>query len=122
MPEHESQFHLPDDCPDRTVLKRLVHDALTADLSFHHQFKDALTNVGFRVTRVRKHEVHHVWELRMERSESMLQQTDVQVRRKIRQAFRAEALYSKAEGIEVGIIGRRIICGFICKLGKPGYI
>ena len=122
VPELKAQFHLPDDCPDRTVLKRLVHDALTADLSFHRQIKDALMNVGFKVTRVRKHEVHHVWELRIERGAAMLRLTDIQIRRKIRQAFRAEGLYSKAEGIEIGIIGRRIICGFICKLGKPGYI
>ena len=122
MPVLETQFHLPNDCPDRQTLKHLVWDALTGDQSFHHQIKDALTNVGFRVTRVRKHEVHHVWELRMERSATMLRLTDIQIRRKIRQAFRAEGLYSKAEGIEIGILGRRIICGFVCKLGKPGYI
>jgi hypothetical protein len=122
MPQLETPFRLPEDCPDRKVLKRLVHDALTGDLSFHQQIKDALTNAGFTVGRVRKHEVHHVWELRMERGALMLRQTDVQIRRKIRQAFRAEGLYCKAEGIEIGIQGRRIICGFVCKLGKPGYI
>jgi hypothetical protein len=122
MPQLETPFRLPDDCPDQKVLKRLVLDALAGDLSFHEQIKDALTNAGFAVTRVRKHEVHHVWELRMERGASLRRQTDVQIRRTIRQAFRAEGLYCKSEGIEVGIQGRRIICGFICKLGKVGYI
>jgi hypothetical protein len=122
MPELETPFHLPDECPDRNTLRHLVHEALTGDLSFHHQIKDALTTAGFRVTRVRKHEVHHVWELRVERSAAMLQQTDPQIRRKIRQAFRVEGLYSKSEGIEISIQGRRVICGFICKLGKPGFI
>jgi hypothetical protein len=122
MPQLETQFHLPEDCPDRMVLRRLVYNALTGDLSFHHQIKDALTNAGFRVTRVRKHEVHHVWELRMERSAAMLQHTDPQIRRRIRNAFKSEGLYSKYDGLEIGIQGRRIICGFICKLGKVGFI
>jgi hypothetical protein len=52
----------------------------------------------------------------------MLRLTDIQIRRKIRQAFRAEGLYTKYDGLETGIQGRRIICGFICKLGKVGYI
>jgi hypothetical protein len=122
MPELETPFHLPEDCPDRTVLRRLVYNALTGDLSFHHQIKDALTAAGFRVTRVRKHEVHHVWELRMERDASMLRETDVQIRRRIRNAFKSEGLYSKYDGLEIGIQGCRIICGFICKFGKPGFI
>jgi hypothetical protein len=122
MPEYEIPFRLPEDCPDRKALKRFIFEALTGDLSFHHQIKDALTTAGFRVTCVRKHEIHHVWELRLEKGASMLRQTDIQIRRLIRQAFRAEGLYSKAEGIEIGIQGRRIICGFFCKLGKVGYI
>ena len=122
MPELETPFRLPESCIDRKALKRLVLDALSGDFSFHQQIKDALVDAGFRVTRVRKHEIHHVWELRLEKGALMLRQTDAQIRRRIRQVFRAEGLYCKAEGIEIGIQGRRIICGFICRLGKTGFI
>ena len=33
MPQFETQFHLPHECPDRRALKRLIHDALTGDPS-----------------------------------------------------------------------------------------
>jgi hypothetical protein len=108
MPEIEIPFHLPEDCPDRPTLKRIVYEALTGDLSFHRQIKDALIEAGFRVNRVRKHEIHHVWELRLERSPAILHQTDPQIRRRIRNAFRAEGLYCRSEGMEIAIQGRRI--------------
>ena len=122
MPELETTFRLPDDCPDRKTLKRLVHDALTGDLSFHRRLKCALTNAGFKVSTVQKHWFHDCWEIRLTRSAAMLEDSPVQVRRRIRRVLKAEGIYSKYDGIEVGVQGRRLVLGFISKLGAVGFI
>lgn len=53
----------------------------------------------------------------MERGEVMFNDNYVQIRRRIRRVLRAEKLYSKFEGMEVGFQGKRLVVGFCSKLG-----
>jgi hypothetical protein len=92
------------------------------NLDFHHAIRRTLTGAGFRVTRIRKHDFHDCWEIRMERGPSMFDDSYAQIRRRIRRALRAEKLYSKFEGMEVGFQGNRLVVGFCSKLGAVGYI
>jgi len=99
-----------------------VFAALTDDLSFHHQIKAALTDAGFTVTRVEKHWFHDCWEVRLQRGVAMLEDTNVQIRRRIRRVLRARKIYSKYNGLEVGNFGRHLVLGFCSKLGAVGFI
>jgi hypothetical protein len=122
MPDSPVPYLLPEDECDRNVLKRCVFSALTENLSVHHQIKNALTGAGFRVSKIRKYDIHDLWEVRMERGESMFDDSYVQIRRRIRRVLKVEKLYSKFEGMEVGFQGKRLVVGFCSKLGAVGYI
>ena len=122
MPELNPPYLLPEDVIDRNLLKQAVMRVLTEDLTFHRRIKDALNGAGFLVSRIRKHDFHDVWEIRMERGSAMFNDNYVQIRRRIRRVLRAEKLYSKFEGMEVGFHGKRLVVGFCSKLGAVGYI
>lgn len=58
----------------------------------------------------------------MERGPSMFEDSYAQIRRRIRRVLRAEKLYSKFEGMEVGFEGNRLVVGFCSKFGAIGHI
>jgi hypothetical protein len=122
MPNSPAPYLLPEDELDRSVLKRCVLSALTGSLTIHHQIKEALTDAGFRVSRIRKHEIHDVWEIRLERGSEMFDDSYVQIRRRIRRVLKAVNIYSRYDGMEVGFQGKRLVVGFCSKLGAVGYI
>jgi hypothetical protein len=122
MPELTPPYQLPEDVFDRNALKRCMFNVLTEDLTFHQRIKDALNSAGFRVSRIRKHNFHDVWEIRMERGSAMFEDSYVQIRRRIRRVLKAEQLYSKFEGFEVGFQGKGLVLGFCSKLGAVGDI
>ncbi len=121
MPELQIPYSLPEE-GDRALFKHCVLDFLTNNLDIHRAVKRTLTAAGFRVTRIRKHDFHDCWEIRMERGPSMFDDSYAQIRRRIRRALKAEKLYSKFEGMEVGVQGNRLVVGFCSKLGAVGYI
>ena len=122
MPDYPAPYLLPEEELDRNVLKRCIFTALTENLSFHREIKGALTDAGFQVSRIRKHEIHDVWEIRLERGPQMFNDSYVQIRRRIRCVLKAVNVYSKRDGMEVGFQGKRLVVGFCSKLGAIGYI
>ena len=86
MPDSLGPYLLPEEEFERSILKRCIFTALTENLSFHHEIKGALTEAGFQVWRIRKHEIHDVWEIRLERGPQMFNDSYVQIRRRIRHA------------------------------------
>ncbi len=122
MPERIPSTFLPEGVVDRNLLKQAVISVLTEDLTFHRRIKNALNGAGFRVSKIRKYDFHDVWEIRMERGSAMFNDNYVQIRRRIHRVLRAEKLYSKFEGMEVGFQGKRLVVGFCSKLGAVGYI
>jgi len=122
MPELTPPYQLPEDVFDRSLLKHAVISVLTEDLTFHRRIKNALNEAGFRVSRIQKHDFHDCWEIRLERGSAMFNDNYVQIRRRIRRVLRAEKLYSKFDGMEVGFQGKRLVVGFCSKLGGVGYI
>jgi len=122
MPDSPAPYLLPEDECDRSVLKSCIFSALTESLSIHRQIKTALMDAGFQVSRVRKHEIHDLWEIRLERGSDMFGDNYVQIRRRIRRVLRAVNIYSKRDGMEVGFQGKRLVVGFCSKLGAVGYI
>lgn len=122
VPDPDAPPYLLPEEGDRTLFKHCVHDLLTNNLDFHRAIRRTLTGAGFRVTRIRKHDFHDCWEIRLERSPSMFDDSYAQIRRRIRRALRVEMIYSKFEGMEVGFQGNRLVVGFCSKFGAVGCV
>ena len=122
MPDSPTPYLLPEEEFDRSVLKRCIFTALTENLSIHLQIKEALTEAGFQVSRIRKHEIHDLWEIRLQRGSEMFNDNYAQIRRRIRRVLKAVNVYSKRDGMEVGFQGKRLVVGFCSKFGAVGYI
>ena len=124
MPESFCTVHLPDEfeCPDRALLKRTVIRVLSGDLSFHDQIRRALSEAGFRVGKVQKHWFHDVFEINMRRSDTVLHDTENQLRRKIRRALTSEHIDFDKSTFVLSVQGQRLICAFCFRLGAEGTI
>jgi hypothetical protein len=121
MPELQIPHFLPEE-GDRTLFKHRILDALTSDLSFHSQIKEALSGVGFHVARIEKHWFHNVYELRMRRGTAMRDDTENQLRRRIRRALTAESIAYEKDTFVLSVQGQRLVCAFCYRLGCEGVI
>jgi SOS response regulatory protein OraA/RecX len=122
MPELDFPFRLPETQVDRNALKRIVFNVLTEDLSFHAQIKRALCAVGFEITKVQKHWFHSVYEVEMRRGAPIRDDTEKQLRRRIRRALKSENIGYEKETFVVSVQGERIVCAFVYRLGCEGII
>jgi hypothetical protein len=121
MPEPKILHFLPEE-GDRTLFKHCIIDALTTDLSFHRQIREALSSVGFHVARIQKHWFHNVYELRMRRGAAMRDDTENQLRRTIRRALKAENINYDNDTFVLSVQGQRLVCAFCYRLGAEGTI
>jgi hypothetical protein len=121
MPELQIPHFLPEE-GDRTLFKQCILDALTSDLSFHSQIKEALSSVGFHVARIEKHWFHNVYELRMRRGAAMGHDTENQLRGRIRRALMKENINYDKDTFVLSVQGQRLVCAFCYRLGAEGTI
>ena len=122
MPEPTPPYQLPEGVADRNVLKLCIFNALTEDLSFHYQMKNALCAAGFEVTRIQKHWFHNVFEVTLTRSTETRDDSDNQLSGKIRRALKSESIDFDKSTFVLSVQGRRLICAFCFKLGGEGTI
>ena len=122
MPRPENSFRLPEGCIERKTLKRILINVLTEDLSFHEQIKRALCIAGFKIIKIEKHWFHHVYELRMQRGAAMRDDTQNQLRRKIRSVLKAEGINYDQGTFALGVHGQQLVCAFCYRFGAEGAI
>jgi hypothetical protein len=121
MPELPFPYTLPEE-GDRTLFKHCIHNVLTGNFSFHTQIKRSLSSAGFVVGRIQKHWFHDVYEISLQRGPAMCDDTENQLRRKIRRALKSESISYDRETFVVSVQGRRVVCAFCYKLGMEGVI
>jgi hypothetical protein len=116
--------HLPDDfeCPDRRLLKECIFNALSGDLFYHRRIKRTLSDVGFHVDKIEKHWFFDIYEIKLRRGAAMGNDTESQLRRKIRRALKFENIDFDKPTFMLSVQGQRLICAFCFKLGAEGTI
>lgn len=97
---------------DLSIFKRVVLDTVISDVA--QLIKRSLITAGFARVQVSKIIHHSVYEISMRRGNAMLEDTEVQIRGRIRRALKTERLYrnSKTNLLVVDVQRQRIVCGF----------
>lgn len=111
MPEPLPSCFLPE-VGTPSIFKEAVLDFLIGDTPV--AIERCLCQAGFICIRISKIDPHAVYEFTMRRGPAMAEDTEVQIRHRIRHAFREEGLYktSKKTLLVVSVQRHRIVCGF----------
>jgi len=112
-----SQDLFPDDCVDRSLLKKAAYQCVS-DVSFHHaQFKQVCLAAGFGVQGVERGEFHPVWTFKLLRGTFELSRKPVEAKRQIRRMLKANGFPVDRDAISVRHNGKYITCSFVSNFG-----
>jgi hypothetical protein len=113
MPDFAPAYILPEDCTDRSLLKKAIFKSLSDSSYFHFRFKQVFVDAGFEVRHIERIECHPVWQVRLVRGAFELSRQSVEAARQIGRLLTANGLPVERNAISVILNGNRVTCSFV---------
>jgi len=113
MPEPASPYVLPEDCTDRSLLKRAVYKCLSDSSYYHFRFRQVFLAAGFQVLQVERNECHPVWQVKLVRGTCVLPHQSVEAARQIGRLLKSNGLSVAQNALSVVLNGNRVTCSFV---------
>ncbi|MFZ1072851.1 MAG: hypothetical protein WAO21_05390 [Verrucomicrobiia bacterium] len=111
-----TQGLFPDDCVDKSLLKRAVYQCAN-DVSYYHAcYSQIFSNAGFVVRKVECEPFHPVWRIKLFHGTFELSDQEVEAARQIRRLLRVNEIPVE-RGVSVELNGKYIACSFVSEFG-----